>query len=549
MTARGRSVATVALAAVPVAFLVVFFVWPVTAIVGRGLRPGGSWDLSVFDRVVSSSSTRSVMWFTLWQAVASTAVTVALALPGAYVLARYRFRGRAVVRALVTVPFVLPTIVVASAFLALLGPRGVTAGRVDLDGTVWAILLAHAFFNYAVVVRTVGGLWAHLDPALEDAARTLGASRWRAFRSVTWPLLRPAVWSAAAIVFLFCFTSFGVILVLGGQSHTTLEVAIERATLDRLDLGTASVLAILQLVTVLALLAVFTVTSRRRAVQQRLLSAGDAARRPRGLERLFLAGNLTVMALLLGVPMAVLVERSLHGPGGHGFDFYRALVRTPRQSARFVPPLDAIRNSLEFALVATAIALVIGGAAAFVIGGRRRGRRGARTGLDVLLMVPLGTSAVTIGFGFLITLNRAPLDLRSSWLIVPIAHALIAVPFVVRILVPVLRSIDDRLRESAAVLGASPWQVWRAVDLPIVRRAVLVAAGFAFAVSLGEFGATLFIARPDRPTMPVAIYRFLGQAGAANFGAAMAMSTILMVVTALAILAIERLRAPGSSEF
>src|SRR4029453_7517974 len=132
--------------------------------------------------------------------------------------------------------------------------------------------------------------------------------------------------------------------------------------------------------------------------------------------------------------------------------------------------------------------------------------------LDLLLMLPLGTSAVTIGFGFLITLDEPPLDLRASWIIVPIAHALVAVPFVVRILVPVLRSIDDRLREAAAVLGAPPVRVWREIDVPIIRRGLLVAAGFAFAISLGELGARFFIVRPDRPTMPVAIYRYLSQA-------------------------------------
>jgi len=336
------------------------------------------------------------------------------------------------------------------------------------------------------------------------------------------------------------------VLVLGGQRYATLEVAIKRATLDRLDLPTASVLALVQLVAVAALLLLFTATGSRRATRQRLLAVSDVARRPvtRG-ERLFLAGNLLVMAALLGGPIAVLVERSLHPASGYGFAFYRALFETPRQAARFVPPLDAIRNSLQFAVAATLIALVVGGLAAFAIA--RRGRQ--RHALDLFLMLPLGTSAVTVGFGFIITLDRPPFDLRSSWIIVPIAHSLVAIPFVVRILVPVLRSIDERLHEAAAVLGASPSRVWREVDLPIVRRSLLVAGGFAFAISLGEFGATIFIARPERPTMPVAIFRSLSQAGSANFGAAMAMSTILMAITATAIVLIERFRTPGLGEF
>ncbi len=164
--------------------------------------------------------------------------------------------------------------------------------------------------------------------------------------------------------------------------------------------------------------------------------------------------------------------------------------------AFLVPPIDAVANSLQYAAVATLIALLVGGLAAAAL--TRRAGRFTR-GFDALLMLPLGVSAVTVGFGFLIALDRPPLDLRASWILVPLAQALVGVPFVVRTMLPVLRAVDSRLREAAAVLGASPWRAWREVDLPLVRRALLVAAGFAFAVSLGEFGATVFIAAPRQP--------------------------------------------------
>ena len=165
------------------------------------------------------------------------------------------------------------------------------------------------------------------------------------------------------------------------------------------------------------------------------------------------------------------------------------------------------------------------------------------------LSLPLGVSAVTVGFGFLIALDEPPLDLRTSWILVPIAQALVAIPFVVRTMTPILRSIDPRLREAAATLGASPVRVWREVDLPIVARAALVAAGFAFAISLGEFGATVFIVRPEHPTLPVEIFRLLGRPGELNFGAAMAASVILMALTAVAIAGIERFRVGTVGEF
>ncbi len=127
-------------------------------------------------------------------------------------------------------------------------------------------------------------------------------------------------------------------------------------------------------------------------------------------------------------------------------------------------------------------------------------------------------------------------------MLVPLAHTLVAFPFVVRTLLPALRGIPRNLREAATVLGASPWEVWRTVDLPIVGRALLVGAVFAFAVSLGEFGATVFVARPQTPTMPLAIFRFLSQPGALNYGQAMAMSSILMLVTVSGFLSLEKLR-------
>jgi thiamine transport system permease protein len=536
VSARTRAV----LLALPVAFLLVFFVWPVANIVGEGLRSDAGWDLSGVGEVVGDPALRGVAWFTLWQALASTVLTVVVALPAAHVLARYEFRGRQVVQALVTVPFVLPTVVVGAAFVALLGPKGPLG--VDLRGTVWAILLAHAFFNHAVVVRTVGGLWEAIDPRTEEAAQLLGASRWRAVREVTLPALRPAITSAAVITFLFTFTSFGVVRILGGAHHATMEVEIYRQTANLLNLPVASVLALLQLVAVGALLTVQDRLERRQTRAPIALAPPRRHRPSSRFERAWLGGNLAVMAVLLVTPLGVLVERSFRTGTGHGLTAWRTLADPSRTSGLFVPPLEAVRNSLRFASIATCIAVGLGGLAAAALA--RSGGRVAR-GLDAALLLPLGTSAVTVGFGFLIALDE-PIDLRASPWLVPCAQALVALPFVVRIMTPVLRSIDQRLREAAAVLGASPAAAWREVDLPLVRRAVLVAAGFAFAISLGEFGATTVIARVDAPTVPVAIDRLLGRPGSLNVAQAFALSVILMVLTAAAVLVVDRARGAGS---
>jgi thiamine transport system permease protein len=543
-----KSTTRLALALVPLAFLGLFFVYPVVAILLRGLSVDGRWQLGAFTDVLGDPVMRQVAWFTLWQAVVSTTLTLVAGLPAAYCFARLEFRGKRLLWAALIVPFVLPTVVVASAFLGVVGPGGPLG--VDLRGTIWAILIAHVFFNYAVVVRTVGAFWSQLDPALEDSARMLGASRWRAFREVTLPLLRPAIAAAASIVFLFTFTSFGVVLLLGGPQHHTLEVEIYHQTARLLNLDTAAVLAIVQLVAVAAVLIWYARQQERRAVALQLRPAAETSRRPTTLvDKAMLAGNGLVMATLLGVPLGVLAARSFDTPDGFGLASYRALETSRRGSVLFVSPLEAIRNSLLFASAATVVAIVVGGLAAYAIAG---GRRTDRTGgpmrwIDTALMLPLGVSAVTVGFGFLIALDRPPVDLRESVALVPIAHALVAVPFVIRIVVPVLRSIDPAAREAASVLGASPPRVWWEVDAPVLGRSVVVAAGFAFAVSLGEFGATVFLARADWPTLPIAIFRFLGQPGPLNFGQAMALSTILMAVTVVVALAMERLRGARSA--
>jgi thiamine transport system permease protein len=546
------------LAAPPLAFVGLFFLWPVANILALGVAPGGDPQPGAILEAWRQPYVLDVVLFTLGLALVSTLLTVLLGLPVAWVFARFEFPGRRLARALTVVPFVLPTVVVGSAFLALLGPRsplntaatflfGPDVPQVRQDGSATAIVIAHVFYNVAVVVRLVGGLWEHLDPRPEEAARVLGASTWRAFREVTWPLLRPAVVSAASIVFLFTVTSFGVVLLLGGPRDTTLEVEIYRQTAILLDLPTAAALTMLQMSGVFALLLASARAQERLAVQQRLAAAGSERRQPRpGRERRVVGLVLLATALFMLTPLLVLVERAFAGPHGYGPDAFAALLREDPRTRLPAAPIDAVVDSLAFAAITTLMAGGLGLLAAAVVGYRRGWLSRA---MDALLMLPLGTSAVVVGFGFLVALDTPPIDLRTSILLIPIAHSLIALPFVMRAVVPVIRSIDERLREAAAVLGASPARTWREVDGPIVARAVLVGAGFAFAISLGEFGATLFIARPESVTIPVAIYRLLGQPGAATFATAMALATVLMGLSAGAVLLIERLRGSGPQPF
>jgi thiamine transport system permease protein len=537
----------------PLLFLAVFFCYPLAAITARGLAPDGIVNLAAFGKISGSEFYRQTLWFTFWQATVSTLLTILAAFPAAYVMARYTFRGKSLISALTLVPFVMPTVIVAAGFMALIGPRGwindllrsllgVSYAPIDIQNTIWIILLAHVFYNFAVALRLISGFWANLDPQITSAARVLGASKWRAFREVTLPLLRPAIFAAALLVFIFDFTSFGVILILGGPRFNTIETAIYRKTQIDLDLPLATALALVQLACTFAMIIIYTRWQNRAVVPLDLRPRTITQRRPttRRTKALLLVVAISMVSLLL-LPLLALIVRSFVVNSTLSFDNYLNLATNPRGSVLFVPPLTALGNSLLFAIITTIIALLLGAAAAYAAAGKSRWSRFS----EPLWALPLGASAVTLGFGFLIGFPT----LRSAWILIPLAHSLVAFPFVVRTITPALRSIRSNLREAATVLGADPARVWREIDLPILARAMLIGGAFAFAVSLGEFGATAMLVGAEIPTLPYAIFRYLSLPGSLNYGQAMAMSTVLMFVVALSLVAIDRFRLGEIGEF
>jgi thiamine transport system permease protein len=281
----------VLVAAVPAIFIGYFFLYPVARILTLGLS-----ELDVGSGGVQARLLR-IGWFTLWQAALSTVLTILAAAPMTWAVSHFEFRGRRLAMALVTVPFVLPTVVVGTAFVAL--------GWRD---SVGAILAAHVFFNIAVVVRTVGSLWSRLDPNLHDAARVLGGGEWRVFRTITFPLLRPAIAAASSIVFLFTFTSFGVVLILGGFRYATLEVEIYRQAVTLFDLPLAAALAVVQLVGVTAALYAYSRYQERHAATWTLRSEADRPQ-ARGRVRALVWAAVTGTLLGLVIPLGVLVAR------------------------------------------------------------------------------------------------------------------------------------------------------------------------------------------------------------------------------------------------
>jgi len=507
--------------------LALFFLWPVGTLLARVLEPGS------LTRTLSAAGIGGVLWFTVWQAVVSTLLTLVAGLAPAYVLARYRFPGRRMVLALVTVPFMLPTVVVGAAFLSLLPS--------SWHHTAQAVLVAHVYFNIAVVVRLVSPLWAAIPLDITAAARTLGASPSRVLRHVLLPLLRPALWSAATVVFLFTFTSYGVVRLLGGVGTTTIEVEVARRATQLGDVDGAAVLSVLQLAVLSVVVLVASSRQRRAAVA---LAGAEFTRRPRGRrQRVVVAGVAAVTTAVMAVPLMTMVVRSLRLDGRWTLVAWRTLGRSEFRPgvSLGVDPLASLFVSLRFAVLAMLLSATVGTLAALAIAlARRHGRL-----LDVGLMLPLATSAVTVGLGVLITFDTPPVDWRAEWWLIPVGHALVATPFVVRALLPALRSIPSARRDAAATLGAAPWRAWWEVDVRSIARPFVGAAGLAAAVSLGEFGATTFLTRAGRETLPIAIARLLARAGEVPRAQAFALATMLMAVTALIVAVVERPLAGG----
>lgn len=546
----------------PLAFLGLFFFLPFARILALGMD-FASLHASFF------GETFNVLLFTFYQAALSTLLTLLLGLPLAFLFARYNFHGKGFFRTLTAIPFMLPTVVVAAGFNALLGPNGwvnvllrnAALPPVAFVGTLGAILAAHVFYNATVVIRLVGNAWATLDVRLTDAARSLGASPLQTLWRVTLPLLRPSIFAASLLVFLFDFTSYGVILILGGPKFVTLEVQIYIQALYMLNLPAASLLSLLQLFCTLLFSVLYNRSTSAITAPLKPRAAWANLRTPkRTTEKLFVAGMLTILLAFFALPLFALPIRSVSrleaersnssvSTPGLTTSYYSELFINRRGSLFYVPPVKAAFNSLMYASLTVLLSLLLGFPAAIAL---------ARPGkfekwIDPFLMLPLGASAVTLGLGYIVTFNH-PLPfsdkpLLTSPLLIPLAHTAIALPFVMRNLQTALATIPQRYREAAAVLGASRWQIWRTVDWPIISRATVSAGAFAFTVSLGEFGAASLLARPEYPTLPTAIFTFLSHPGPLNYGQAMAMATLLMLFTGLGIFLIEKLRLPGTGDF
>lgn len=470
----------------------------------------------------NKTGVQRALFFSIWQAFLSTTVTILVGLIATWYLSRYQFFGRQTLIAVITVPFVLPTVAVGAAFIAVL-PKA-------LHHSTIAIILAHVFFNVSIVVRTVGPRWNSIDDQLIDSTRTLGATPLQIWRHIIMPLGKNAIFSATALTFFMCFTSYGIITILGGPGLATLDIEIYRRAVQLGDLSGATVLAIAQMFLIVAAFLLWSrsrstelITFRAQAMSQRQLPVGP---------RCFLLGLVAFFTL----PLFALVASSLRTSQSWSLSGWRVFLGLQSQRGIDVNMWQAIQTSGKYAIIASCIALPIGIAASYAL----VNNRSSHSRLSSLIILPLAISPVVIGLAILITYDSKPFDFRSSWLLVPVVHAAIALPFVIRSATPVVEGIPNDLRSAAATLGAGPWRRFFAVDLPLLKPAISTGLAFSLAMSLGEFGATSFLTRRDSQTIPIIIANLFGKAGEIPRATGMAASLVLVVSTAMIVIAIDR---------
>ena len=527
---------------IPITFLILFFYLPLISIIHEGLWDNG-FTLKYLKAVLSNSYHRGIILFTIKQALASTLLTLALGLPGAYIFAKYDFPGKSFVKAILTVPFVMPSIMVALGFILLFGKQGFFTQLIGRDLGIlysWkAILIAHAFYNFPIVVRMVSSLWQRINPHYEEVAMSLGAKGFTLFRKVTLPMLLPGIFASSMLTFIFCFLSFSIPLILGGYKYATIEVDIFTSIMTLLDFKVGSALAIIQIALSFAFMYIYikSLDMYAKAEEQRIFRKPQklALRELASLKGLLIGIYSLIVFIFIISPLLAVLYDSLIFQGKFSLEWYRRVFSAKYNPIFGANTLIAIKNSLLFGfsavLLSTTIALII----AYAL---HRWQFKGKNIFEALVMLPLGSSAITLGLGYIRTFHKPPLELLGTWYIIVFAHTIIAYPFVLRAISAVLKKIKPNLKEAALSLGAKEWQAFLKVELPLALGGIIVGAIFAFAISIAELGATYMLYQPEYTTITIAVYRFLS---ARQWGSASALSVILMIVSAVSFMIIERI--------
>lgn len=529
----------------PFVLLVLFLVYPVTVVLLEGLFRGPG---SSFSEVIQSVVTQRIFIFTVSEATLSTILALLIGVPGAIILARLRFRGKILVRALLTVPFILPPIVVVVGFIEVFGTGGVIDSFLMLllhsQTSVFnvaygytGIVLAHAFYNIPLFLLLVSASLERLDPELEEVAEILGATASSKFRKLILPHIRSSVLAASILTFLFCFMSFPIVLALGQGNYATLEVQIWNA-FRFFDYGEAASLALIQLIITLALAYAYVragQAERKHAGRTAYIKTVQFSSLARKRQVLVVVYAVVLGVLVVG-PMVAILRAAVYDPNSGTFTLrgFASLFNAGAEGGYL-----ALVNSLFYAGLATVFSVVIG--LLLVYAQRSQGIVVPQV-TSMLSLLPLGISAITIAYGLMIAI-AVPLGLSSNpWPLIIIAQTLIGVPFSYRAIEIAQSKIDPSLIELADSLGSSRFHRLFFVEIPLLLPGILVAAIFSFSMAIGEMSATLFLATPNNITLTILIYRDLAIRKFVEAGAA---SLLLVLICVAAFIIMERVSENG----
>ncbi|MCK5350599.1 MAG: iron ABC transporter permease, partial [Desulfobacula sp.] len=325
---------------VPACFFLLFYFYPLSGIFIKSFFQEGKIDLFFLDQVFASPRMIKIIWFTFWQAGLSTLLTLICALPCAFVLSHYAFKGKKLIKIISSIPFVLPAIVVAAAFQACFG---------EDKHPLLLILLAHVFYNFSVMLRIITGFLSSFQGRIKEAAMVLGASPLQVFLHITLPLLKPALFAASTLVFIFCFSSFGIVLILGGPSYSTIETEIYRQAAHLFNLPLASFLSLIQIIFTFILMWIYTLFTKKAAKFTPDAEKANLKKPEFWWEKIIITGVITFIICLCVIPLLALVVKSFTYNGETSFVFYKALFENRTDSIIYIPPFHAIKFSLLFA--------------------------------------------------------------------------------------------------------------------------------------------------------------------------------------------------------
>lgn len=442
-----------------------------------------------------------ILW-TIFQAAFSVLLTTIIAIPIAWALAHYQFFARKWVLRLLMLPFIMPTLVAAMGILALFGESGfLWQGWQD---TPYLLLYGNVFFNLPVMIRAAYQGLNQVPANRLAAARVLGASAWQQFWQVQLPQMKAWLAGGACLVFLYCFSGFGLALILGGHRYATVEVEIYQLIAYELDMARAAVLVWFVLLITAASALLYTLFSRHAiasTVQHKLPEKPQSY-----VQKLFLGMVLTLLGLCCVLPLLAIIVRAMLA-----FSAWPVLLEEET--------LTAIFNTLRFTFSAVLLSALLGLAHAAAA----RQFAWVRT----LAFLPFMVSPVCLAFGVLLLY---PEYTDHSLLLISL-YTLSAYPFVTKDVLAAWDALPNRYIAAARILGASPFQTMHCVVLPLLRPALRRGLTLAAATGIGEFAATLFLSRPEWTTLTTLIYTYFGRVGVENNEKAMVLTFVLLLLS------------------